>query len=361
MKRNNSHSSRQPASLLSSSLSTERSNSHRNRSQTMPVGRGSHNNSNNNSNNSNDGACYRKNQHYNTNTNHQYRHRKRAKYDSSSSSASKTTATTNTTTTPSTPRGPVSTSTMPTPKLVEPEFHKLNQSDPLHARRIQQRRRMIAMGKNTVGYDEYSQQVPKHKRRPRCMKHPMTPDHTLDIPTKRWQGLVRAWRRALHQYDPEDLASSFSAETTNSSSATAATVTPMPSSNGATSGNSATTTKTNIQEQQLADAAAQGLQVNLATSLMSPSCYGGGGSSNSIDSIGRIVSTSPTSVETEASSCNNSKRDEGMDELDAWETGRTEESDDDNACNGLTDHGDERHSNDHDDFLLDDDSDDELL
>mmetsp|Transcript_13248 Transcript_13248/g.15943 ORF Transcript_13248/g.15943 Transcript_13248/m.15943 type:complete len:220 (+) Transcript_13248:2-661(+) len=219
---------------------------------------------------------------------------------------------------------------------------------------------MIAFGKNTVGYDEYTQQVPKHKRRPRCMKHPMTPDHTLDIPTKRWQGLVRAWRRALHQYDPEDLASSFSAETTNNSSTTAATVTPMSSSNGAEGG--ATTKKTNIQEQQLADAAAQGLQVNLATSLMSPSCDGGGGgSSNSIDSSGRIVSTSPTSVETEASSCNNSKRDEGMDELDAWETGRTEESDDDNAINGFTDHGDERHSNDDDDFLLDDDSDDELL
>eukprot|EP00546_Thalassionema_frauenfeldii_P020313 CAMPEP_0178895248 /NCGR_PEP_ID=MMETSP0786-20121207/479_1 /TAXON_ID=186022 /ORGANISM="Thalassionema frauenfeldii, Strain CCMP 1798" /LENGTH=103 /DNA_ID=CAMNT_0020565453 /DNA_START=299 /DNA_END=610 /DNA_ORIENTATION=- len=40
----------------------------------------------------------------------------------------------------------------------------------------------------------------------------MTPDHTLDIPTKRWQGLVKAWRKALHQYDPPDLAKAMEAE-----------------------------------------------------------------------------------------------------------------------------------------------------
>jgi len=33
----------------------------------------------------------------------------------------------------------------------------------------------------------------------------MTPDHTLDIPAKRWQGLMNAWRRSLHKYDPPDL------------------------------------------------------------------------------------------------------------------------------------------------------------
>lgn len=75
----------------------------------------------------------------------------------------------------------------------EDEFPKLNQSDPVHARRIQQRRRMVAKGKNTVGYDEYTKKVPKHKRRPRSMEHPSTPDHTLDIPNKRWQGLIKAW------------------------------------------------------------------------------------------------------------------------------------------------------------------------
>ncbi len=60
-------------------------------------------------------------------------------------------------------------------------------------RRIEQRRRAVQHGKNTAGYYEYVKQVPKSQRRPRSMKHPSTPDYTLDIPTKRWQGLVKAW------------------------------------------------------------------------------------------------------------------------------------------------------------------------
>ena len=60
-------------------------------------------------------------------------------------------------------------------------------------RRIEQRRRAIQHGKNTAGYYEYVKQVPKDQRRPRSMKHPSTPDYTLEIPTKRWQGLVKAW------------------------------------------------------------------------------------------------------------------------------------------------------------------------
>jgi hypothetical protein len=75
---------------------------------------------------------------------------------------------------------------------IDPIFPKLNQGDPAHARRIQQRRKMVQMGKNTAGYFEYTKQVPKEKRR-RSMDTPSTPDHTLDIPTKRWQGMVKAW------------------------------------------------------------------------------------------------------------------------------------------------------------------------
>lgn len=99
-------------------------------------------------------------------------------------------------------------------KLDNPsDFDNLDPVDPVHARRMQQRRRMVLLGKNTAGYEEYTKQVPKHKRRPRSMKHPATPDHQKDIPNKRWQGLVKAWRRALHQYDPPDL---IKAETTAS-------------------------------------------------------------------------------------------------------------------------------------------------
>ena len=79
-------------------------------------------------------------------------------------------------------------------KLDNPtDFPNLDSSDPVQARRIQQRRRMILLGKNTAGYEEYIKQVPKHKRRIRSMKHPATPDHQKDIPNKRWTGLVKAW------------------------------------------------------------------------------------------------------------------------------------------------------------------------
>mmetsp|Transcript_21044 Transcript_21044/g.34810 ORF Transcript_21044/g.34810 Transcript_21044/m.34810 type:complete len:192 (+) Transcript_21044:98-673(+) len=86
-------------------------------------------------------------------------------------------------------------------------FSKLDPSQ--HARRIEQRRKTIAFGKNTAGYYDYIREVPKEKRRPNSMKHPATPDATLDIPTKRWQGMIKAWRKALHQYDPADLAHAF--------------------------------------------------------------------------------------------------------------------------------------------------------
>lgn len=73
------------------------------------------------------------------------------------------------------------------------EFPKLDPSIPEQKRRLEQRRKMISYGKNTVGYDEYIKQVPKEKRRKRNMETPATPDHTLDIPNKRWMGQVRAW------------------------------------------------------------------------------------------------------------------------------------------------------------------------
>ena len=75
----------------------------------------------------------------------------------------------------------------------EEQVPRLDPNNPVHANRIQQRRKMIQKGKNTAGYDCYVHQVPKHKRTPRSMITPSTPDPTLDIPTKRWQGQVRAW------------------------------------------------------------------------------------------------------------------------------------------------------------------------
>jgi hypothetical protein len=72
-------------------------------------------------------------------------------------------------------------------------YHKLDGSVPQHAHKMQQRRKAIAKGKNTIGYEIYCQQVPKHQRRKRSMDTPSTPDHTLDVPNKKWNGMVRAW------------------------------------------------------------------------------------------------------------------------------------------------------------------------
>jgi len=124
------------------------------------------------------------------------------------------------------------------PMDVEPQFQKLDTKDPQEAKRMVQRRKTVSKGKNTAGYDAYIEQVPKDKRRARSMETPMTPDPSLNIPAKRWQGLVRAWyvqhsirqhsfvwstlvthtlsllilhrRVALHKYDPPDMVNSVS-------------------------------------------------------------------------------------------------------------------------------------------------------
>jgi histone RNA hairpin-binding protein len=75
----------------------------------------------------------------------------------------------------------------------EEQVKRFDPNDPVQANRIQQRRKMIQKGKNTAGYDNYIQSVPKEERIPRSMKTPATPDPTVDISVKRWLGQVRAW------------------------------------------------------------------------------------------------------------------------------------------------------------------------
>jgi len=90
-------------------------------------------------------------------------------------------------------------------------FNKLDPKNPQHARKIQQRQKAIGKGKNTVGYDIYCRSVNKEKRQKRSMITPSTPDHTLDVPNKKWNGMIRSWRISLHRYDPVDLQHSFDA------------------------------------------------------------------------------------------------------------------------------------------------------
>ncbi|KAG1710321.1 hypothetical protein DVH05_017325 [Phytophthora capsici] len=92
---------------------------------------------------------------------------------------------------------PNDNSKVPTVKTLANE----KETDP---HRLAQRQKQIDYGKNTIGYDRYCAKVPRHQRRPR--KHPMTPDKTMRIGKKGFDGIVRKWRQALHEYDPPELA-----------------------------------------------------------------------------------------------------------------------------------------------------------
>ena len=66
------------------------------------------------------------------------------------------------------------------------------------AERVAFRQRQIDKGKDTVGYRNYVELVPKWKR---TREHPRTPDPRLAMSKRAFEGRVRQWRRLLHQYD----------------------------------------------------------------------------------------------------------------------------------------------------------------
>jgi hypothetical protein len=69
------------------------------------------------------------------------------------------------------------------------------------ARKIS-REKQIQYGYNTVGYQLYVASTPKNKR---SRDMPRTPDKNQQCSKRSWDGQVRKWRRALHQWDPVEL------------------------------------------------------------------------------------------------------------------------------------------------------------
>lgn len=73
--------------------------------------------------------------------------------------------------------------------------------------RIAQRQKQIDYGKNTLGYQRYTEEVPRNLRRKmttKILKHPDTPDVTQICSKRSFDGQAKKWRRELHLWDPDD-------------------------------------------------------------------------------------------------------------------------------------------------------------
>jgi len=63
---------------------------------------------------------------------------------------------------------------------------------------LESRQKQIDIGKNTLGYKNYSQLVKKEKRK---YNDPQTPDKYQICSKRSWDGQIRVWRRMLHHFD----------------------------------------------------------------------------------------------------------------------------------------------------------------
>ncbi|XP_026327340.1 histone RNA hairpin-binding protein [Hyposmocoma kahamanoa] len=65
---------------------------------------------------------------------------------------------------------------------------------------LNRRQKQIDYGKNTVGYYNYTNEVPLDKR---TKQHPKTPDKYTKYSRRSWDKLIKMWRKQLHSYDKD--------------------------------------------------------------------------------------------------------------------------------------------------------------
>jgi hypothetical protein len=83
--------------------------------------------------------------------------------------------------------------------VVESLYTQLsNNSSTAEYKRLYQRQKQVDIGKNTTEYAKYCERVPKPKR---SSSDPKTPNIYSNCSKRCWDGMIKKWRRDLHQYD----------------------------------------------------------------------------------------------------------------------------------------------------------------